>query len=481
MSSIESKRLLANILTNDRISIEHDRKAETAYVLMEDKHIVLPMWNIDDDSETFLTLHEISHILYTPLGMWTDAIKAKDEQDQNLFKTIMNIVEDNRIDRKMNLKFPGSTPLYKKGVEKLYQLGFFNNKETFLAKLNLYLKYGRFFSSNVKFENQFEQDLHDESAFTSSFEDVLKVSQKIFEYVKDNQKERESKLDKAVANSEIFDFADRSSKVSTTDKSINSKHSSEDQSDQKKKIPLKPVLSGKYCNQDEGISARLSSYFERIKRANQFKETYQARSGNISEKLLHSYKFNSNIFDVKNFVNMKNESHYVCLVVDDSGSMGGYIETMQENLALLLDFFEKSRINYDLVMLNGHHITKPQGSKKISHLMARGSTPLSSAVYSATPLIVKAKEQKKSLIVISDGHDGDYFADNSYICDVTGIRFKYERFLNLCAAAKVQTGCKCIRLNIGYTSEPSDVFDSEINLEKDKNLNVFYELVKAIN
>ena len=76
MSLVDSKSLLARLLVEENITVEH-RKVSTAYFDVKNRVLVCPILK-DMPTELYDLLmgHEVGHALYTPAQGWHDSIKG---------------------------------------------------------------------------------------------------------------------------------------------------------------------------------------------------------------------------------------------------------------------------------------------------------------------------------------------------------------------------------------------------------------------
>lgn len=183
MSVAESKSLLAKLLAEENIEVQH-RKTSTAYFDVKQRILVCPILkDMPSDLYDLLMGHEVGHALFTPPEGWHNA--AKDGKPG--FRSFLNIVEDARIERKVKNKFPGIRSSFFRGYKNLYERDFFGindkNPNTLLLidRINLYFKLGTLV--NVTFSDQ-EQEFVDMVSNTQTWEDVVRVATALYEYSK---------------------------------------------------------------------------------------------------------------------------------------------------------------------------------------------------------------------------------------------------------------------------------------------------------
>lgn len=208
MKLAESKSLIAKLLATENITIEY-KNSKTASSDLSTRTLYLPNLKVDLSTNVLDLFigHEVSHFLYTPTDEWLDAItKCR--------KSILNIIEDCRIERKIQYKYPGLKTSFLKGYQELNTLNFFNikdkdlNKLGFLDRVNIHSKVGASLCIDFSFE---ETLLLEKINTTVTFQDVVDVSFEVSEFVK---KLNDSK---PVTNYEEYDYDKEYDKESDDD------------------------------------------------------------------------------------------------------------------------------------------------------------------------------------------------------------------------------------------------------------------------
>lgn len=191
---LQTKSLLAKLMATENLHIEQ-RRVETAMFNVKTRVLTVPI--LDEEVEDFIydlfMGHEVGHALYTPFEDWVEAQVAEVQ------KSILNVVEDSRIERKIKYKYPGLRNSFVKAYKNLDEKNFFStkgldlNKLNFIDRVNLHQKVGA--GLNIHFTD-FERSLLTEVESTEKFEDVITVSKKIQKYMEDevkNQVEQEER------------------------------------------------------------------------------------------------------------------------------------------------------------------------------------------------------------------------------------------------------------------------------------------------
>ena len=192
--NIEIKGNLARLLATENLIVEH-KKVETAQFNTHTRVLTLPMWNTASNFVyDMLVAHEVGHALFTPSVMW------KKDEYENLPHGYVNIVEDARIERLMKNKFAGLNRDFYKGYEELNASDFFElndkniNDMKFIDKINLYFKLGAFLCLEFNdIENQFITEI----AQSETFDEVLDISNRVYQYSKQQQEARQKQQELA--------------------------------------------------------------------------------------------------------------------------------------------------------------------------------------------------------------------------------------------------------------------------------------------
>jgi len=198
---ISAKETLAKLMATENILVEHANVPTAGFDLIN-RRLLLPNWkNISDDVYTLLISHEVGHALFTPTNEWEQAIlQVKDLS----FKQVVNVVEDVRIEKLIQNKYPGTSRAFKSGYDELEKANLFGTQGRDIAsyglidRLNIHFKIGHFGYAKVPFSDK-ETPWLNKIASCKSFTDVLRVAAELKQFVEenpesqgDNQQEQES-------------------------------------------------------------------------------------------------------------------------------------------------------------------------------------------------------------------------------------------------------------------------------------------------
>ena len=147
LKNIDTKSHLAKLLATENIQVEQNN-VQTASFDVKNRILTLPVFKHENkDVIDMLIAHECAHALWTDEGDWMSI-----SSESNKFRAYCNVLEDTRIDRLIQKKYPGVTKNYIKGYRELIKIDFFGVNGRDLNTLNLIDKINLYFKSS-KSEN----------------------------------------------------------------------------------------------------------------------------------------------------------------------------------------------------------------------------------------------------------------------------------------------------------------------------------------
>ena len=405
MSLIDYKSLLAKLMATENLTVEQ-RKVPTASFDVRNRILTVPVLDNDISPQLYDLFmgHETGHALYTPLEGMTKAIELK----KNM--SVLNVVEDSRIERKIKYKYPGLRNSFIKAYQELLEKDFFGvqgqdiNELNFIDRLNLYCKGG--VTLGIQFTD-FERDLLNDVETTETYDDVIEVADRIVEYMKmkneeikeiklkfkavesdddqgdgeyeevdienasvesdsDDEKEEKTRLTGKAEEEEIRSFTDdayreNESRLFDTGKTeynyVNIPKIDVNQvifeykDVWKKYVQEEHIVDRKVFNKFRQESNKVVSYlvkeFEMRKNADQMKRSSTAKTGDLDMNKIFSYQFNEDIFK-KTMVVPGGKSHGLVLFLDWSGSMSSHIGNTVKQLFNLVMFCKKVNIPFEV-------------------------------------------------------------------------------------------------------------------------------------
>ena len=187
---MNKKSTIAKLLAEEDIHVVHKR-AETASFNVATRELVIPILKdeISNDLYDLFVCHEVAHALWTPLDM-LDACHA-----QGIDKSIVNVLEDARIEKMFMDKYPGSVRNFKAGYKELVEKDFFGIANTDLAKLNIIDKINIFYKTGLGEFTAEEKVLIDMVGQLKTPEDVISLAAKLCEFAKQQQEQQQQQQD----------------------------------------------------------------------------------------------------------------------------------------------------------------------------------------------------------------------------------------------------------------------------------------------
>jgi len=189
MELIQSKSLLAKLMATENILVEQ-RSVKTASFDVGNRVLTVPI--LDNKISGYLydlfMGHEVGHALHTPLE------GLKKSHELKISHSILNVVEDARIERKIKDKYPGLRNSFYRGYNELTEKNFFGtsginlNDMNFIDRVNIYFKAGA--TTGIKFNDK-ERLLVNEVNSTQTFDEVLILCQKIMDLMKEQKEEKQ--------------------------------------------------------------------------------------------------------------------------------------------------------------------------------------------------------------------------------------------------------------------------------------------------
>lgn len=192
--TVEQKSQLAKLLATENLTIEH-KKVPTAAFDPKNRVLYCPVWqDMSGSLYDLLMGHEVGHALYTPAEGWHEASSSRGKN----FKGFLNVVEDARIEKKIRRKYPGLRNSFTKGYQSLIDRDFFEvkgrdlNELSFIDRVNIHTKLGTLV--DIQFAEGEEQDLLKQVEACETWADVLRVTEAVFDYSKNEQFETLQKM-----------------------------------------------------------------------------------------------------------------------------------------------------------------------------------------------------------------------------------------------------------------------------------------------
>lgn len=404
MQLIQSKSILAKLMATENLLVE-ERKCSTATFDVKNRILTIPILSKKLSTELYdlFTGHEVGHALYTPLEGMKAAIESK-----TVNSGILNVVEDVRIEKKIQSKFPGLRSSFLKAYNELLDRDFFDtaskdlNQLNLIDRINMHSKGGA--QLLIKFSDE-EKELLKEVQETETYDEVVEVAKRIQAFMKkqaeEKREEQREKMRKAEDQDgdspEDFDmyhsdmdFDDLTEDNDDTDyepsnpaddvksftdeayrrnenrlldeKSRDLIYMNVPQIDTKKVVfdfknlyaqfiadngTLDHAGFQKLRKESEKIVSYLVKEFEMRKNADQMKRASISKTGELNMSKIYSYTFAEELFK-KITVVPNGKSHGLVMFIDWSGSMQNHLKGTVKQLFNLVLFCRKVSIPYEV-------------------------------------------------------------------------------------------------------------------------------------
>ena len=227
---------LAKLLAEEDINVVH-KKQETAMFDVKNRELSLPIWKeMSKDIQDLMTIHEVGHALWTPLEQLEKANK------ENIEFSFVNVLEDVRIEKKVQDKYLGSVRIFNRGYQELICNNFFGTKGIDISKLNLIDRINLHYKhhNNISFSDD-EMVWVEKANQTVTPDDVLELAKELYQFMQDNQnsqgqenQEDFSDMSAMMApsdNQEISDGGDSQESLDSSTSSSNSNENSDGEKD----------------------------------------------------------------------------------------------------------------------------------------------------------------------------------------------------------------------------------------------------------
>lgn len=222
---------LSRLLANENITTI-TKNVRTAAFDPVTRTLILPTYSesVSNDFVEYMIGHEVGHAIFTDDSRVLETF----QKGTAVQRGILNIIEDNRIERLIQSKYPGLITVFRRAQKELFEKNFFNTdgkdytKFGFLDRINLKSKVGDYF--RVLFDNDIENGIWDRVNAAMTSDEILEIYADILEYLKSQKEEEKEQSDESDDSDESEAEAEAGSDES--DESEAGSDESEDESDE---------------------------------------------------------------------------------------------------------------------------------------------------------------------------------------------------------------------------------------------------------
>ena len=176
----------AKLLATENISVMYDSNAVTATFDTESRVLRMPLWkDMSRRLNDMLIGHEVGHALFTKMSAdeIVEFLTSVDANHTDRVMQYLNVVEDARIDRLIQRKFPGLRKDYRAGYPEMMTRGFFGPMDADLAEYSLVDRINLNYKTdlNVPFD-AVEQEFISRIDDVEDLDEVLEIVRDVYEY-----------------------------------------------------------------------------------------------------------------------------------------------------------------------------------------------------------------------------------------------------------------------------------------------------------
>lgn len=214
-----NKDILAKLLATENITVVQE-KVKTASFNVKDRILTLPAWkDMENFTYNHLVGHEVGHALYTDGDKWVGSLKDKSRG----FQSFLNVVEDARIEKLIQRKYPGLRHDFVKSYKKMFAEGFFGTSIDEINSLNLIDRLNTHFKCGESFGIEFDKDeklIVNEIKDVETFEQAVEIASRLYaDAVEKHEHEQElkSEMDELIAEEEMEEMGQSESDENESD------------------------------------------------------------------------------------------------------------------------------------------------------------------------------------------------------------------------------------------------------------------------
>ena len=297
--NLSAQEYLAKLLAKENLTVRHGNYSTASFEPVN-RILRLPLWaDKGKDVYDLLVGHEVGHALFTPVDGWHDA----DKKIGKIPRAYLNIVEDIRIERKIQERYPGIVRRFKAGYTRLFDDNLFGtndrdiNEAGLMDRLNVSSK-GRGYIP-VEFSNE-ESPLIKEAMAVETWDDVVKVCKKFYDFIENKKEEEKEEEDEMGLPGESSDFDDLDKDISSESSMSDDAEPSDDNEgegesgDNDSKEEVEESESGHETYTEDTFRENEEELLEKKEDRYEDEAKQSAFSSGISdinlEKILYSYK-----------------------------------------------------------------------------------------------------------------------------------------------------------------------------------------------
>ncbi len=180
----------ARLLASENIGVRVDDGAPTAYFDTANRILTMPNWDCSERLRDMLIGHECAHAIFTDDKGDILSVIRKVGSDDDIAKQFLNVIEDVRIDRLIQRRYPGLRIDYKAGLREMWQRDFFGlkgrdpNTLSLLDRINCHFKGS---PTTILFTPE-EQIFVNRAEKIETFEEAIDLARDLYDFESSNSK-----------------------------------------------------------------------------------------------------------------------------------------------------------------------------------------------------------------------------------------------------------------------------------------------------
>ena len=281
LNKIDTKSNIAKLLATENITVE-ENNVRTASLDVKNRVLTLPVFKHENKNVIdMLIAHECAHALWTGTDDWVSITNESEE-----FRAYCNVLEDCRIDRMIQKKYPGVTKNYIAGYKELIKIDFFGVNSRDLNTLNLIDRINLYYKSSKTENIDFTVDgwVLVEIDKLKTFDDVKILAEKLLQI-------EESKQESKSTDTHDYDDSESDDDDSSETQSSASNDDDEEieESEEKSELTDGSSQTNNNSNDDEGADSQDADPMDNVPDNDLMPETLQNENNN-KEKLTYNGK-----------------------------------------------------------------------------------------------------------------------------------------------------------------------------------------------
>lgn len=191
----------ARLMATENIGVRIDTRASTASFDTQARVLTMPNWDASDRLRDMLVAHECAHAIFTDATDLPTLVRERVGANFAIAKDYLNVVEDARIDRLIQRRYPGTRRDYAAGYREMIEKDFFGingrnvNRLPLIDRINLHFKG---MEGKIAFD-AIERTFVDRIEAAETFDEVCEIARDLYEYAASKKQEEQEQQEQNAA------------------------------------------------------------------------------------------------------------------------------------------------------------------------------------------------------------------------------------------------------------------------------------------